>query len=316
MKKIIVTAGPALFKANLRTIHKNNYIYRVNGAHGTIEEIITQFKIIRKAISDAELILDLPGNKIRTANLDNPIVIKKGERFTLSVRQINYKSLNKHLKKGDEILAADSTLKFVVEKVDKNDIMFKSESNGTLENNKGLHIRGIHHHIPFLFEKDINLLKLTNDIKIDFVSLSFVRNNNDIRIAKECVKGQTKIIAKIETKSAVDNINKILEEVDYINVDRGDLSTEVGLVKVPSYQKYIVDRTLFFNKNVFVATQFLKNMINNPVPSISEIVDLYNTLKMGVFGIQLSDETAVGKYPVECLEIINRIVEEIESEMI
>lgn len=119
----------------------------------------------------------------------------------------------------------------------------------------------------------------------------------------------------METKAAVDNLDQILQSVDHILVDRGDLSTEIGLEKVPSYQRFIVKKTLFYNKRVFLVTQFLKNMEDKPVPTIAEIVDMYNSLKMGIYGIQLSEETAIGKYPKECLKIIERMIQEVGSEV-
>ena len=95
-------------------------------------------------------------------------------------------------------------------------------------------------------------------------------------------------------------------------VDRGDLSTEVGIEKIPAYQAHILNKALYFNKKVFLATQFLKNMEINPIPTIPEVIDLYNTLQMGIYGIQMSEETAVGKYPKECLEMIAKLMDEIE----
>ena len=124
------------------------------------------------------------------------------------------------------------------------------------------------------------------------------------------------IISKVETVSAVDNLIDILKEVEYILIDRGDLSAEIGLAKVPSCQQYIIDKALFYNKKVFLATQFLKSMEHNPLPTIAETIDLYNSLKSGVYGIQMSEETAVGKYPKECLEVISSMIKEIDSEYI
>jgi pyruvate kinase len=247
--------------------------------------------------------------------LSKPIKVTKGKCFTLTYEQTNFGDFHEYIKPEDVVWASDSTLKFVVKESGKKEITFFSESNGLLENNKGLHVRGIHKDIPFLFQKDLDLLRLASTLRVDFVSLSFVRNKEDIISAKELTGHDIKIIAKIETRSAVDNIQEIFEEVEYINIDRGDLSTEIGLVKVAAYQKYIVEKALFYNKKVFLATQFLKNMISNPVPSISEVVDLYNTFKLGVFGIQLSEETAIGQYPAECLDIISRVIDEIESEV-
>jgi pyruvate kinase len=118
----------------------------------------------------------------------------------------------------------------------------------------------------------------------------------------------------VETLSAVENVDKILDEVEYILIDRGDLSTDVGLLEVPKYQKYIIEKALFSNRRVFLATQFLKSMEYNPIPTFPEVIDLYNTLKTGIYGVQLSEETAVGKYPKECVEVIRDTLRKMKEE--
>jgi pyruvate kinase len=176
-----------------------------------------------------------------------------------------------------------------------------------------MHVRGIHKNIPFLFDKDKELIKLANKHNLSYVGLSFVRTAQDILEAKNLITNST-IISKVETVAAVENLIDILNEVDYILIDRGDLSTEIGLEKVPAYQQYIIDKTVFYGKKVFLATQFLKSMEHNPIPTIPEVIDMYNTLKSGIYGIQMSEETAVGKYPKNVLTIINNILTEIDNE--
>jgi pyruvate kinase len=177
-----------------------------------------------------------------------------------------------------------------------------------------LHVRGIHDKIPFLFDKDYRLIELANKYKIDFIGLSFVRNVEDLQLAREYINIEVEIIAKVETKSSVVNIQSILNNVEYILLDRGDLSTEIGIEKIPDYQKFIIDKTLFHNKRIFLATQFLKNMEEKPVPTIAEVIDMYNTFKSGVYGIQLAEETAIGKYPKKCLSLIDRLIKEVNNE--
>ncbi len=316
MKKIIVTIGPSLLDNHLiRDIHTKNYIYRINGAHGDIHQIERYIQQILTEVPNAEVLLDLPGNKIRLENLNQPLQLKQLEKFTLSADQINYPDFYHHLKKGDVVWANDSIFKFIVHEVDRQHVVFESHSDGVLTNNKGLHVRGIHHGIPFLFQKDKELLELAGRHRLSYLGLSFVRNIEDILEVRNKVDSSIQLISKIETAEAVRNIDSILNFVDYVLVDRGDLSTEVGLSKVPSYQKYIVERGLFFNKKVFLATQFLKTMEVNPIPTIAEVIDLYNTLKMGVYGIQLSEETAIGAHPVKCLSVIHDLLNEIVQEL-
>lgn len=316
MKKVIVTLGPAVLYNNstIKEMDNNGFIYRINGAHGNIESVKEYIKEIRRQFSDPSILIDLPGNKIRTKNLIEPIRLQKNKKFRLTSHQTNYKDFFKYVKKDDVVLADDSTLKFVVEDVSDDGISFISESEGLLLSNKGLHIKGVNKELPFLFEIDKELIDIAYKYKISHLGLSFVRTVDDINEAQEMIDKNITIIAKVETMAAVENITDILQAVDYILIDRGDLSTEVGLEKIPYFQKYIIEKALFYNKKIFLATQFLKSMVERPIPSIAEIIDLYNTFKQGVYGIQLSEETAVGKYPMECLEVIKKMIQEIDLE--
>jgi pyruvate kinase len=212
-------------------------------------------------------------------------------------------------------LAKDSTLKFIVENVNEKEISFLSKSDGCLLLNNGFHIKKIYEKLPFLFQKDNDLIELSNKYKISYIGLSFVRNDDDVDEAKKLIDSDIKLISKIETRLAVDNINNILKKVDYILIDRGDLSADIGLEKLPAYQRFIIEKANFHNKKIFLATQFLKNMEDKPIPTIAEVIDMYNSFKMGIYGIQLSEETAIGKYPRECLEMIKTIIKEIDLEI-
>lgn len=303
--------GPASFNENgLKISHQDNYLYRINGAHNNRASVEKTVCLLREQYSNPKIIMDLPGNKIRTANLDKPIQVKKGQEFTLNASNTNFPDFKKYLEKNHIVYADDSTLMFKVIECYRNQLLFTSFSDGFLKNGKGLHVRGIHSDIPFLFEKDLELINVANELKLEFVGLSFVRDHSDIDLAMKKINSDISILPKIETLSAVKNINTILENVDHILIDRGDLSTDVGLYKVPIFQDYIIKKAKYFNKPVYLATQFLKNMEINPIPTIAEVVDLYNTLTLGVRGIQLSEETAVGKYPQKCLDTINQIITE------
>ncbi|ADG94582.1 Pyruvate kinase [Arcobacter nitrofigilis DSM 7299] len=318
MKKIIATVGPSLlYTTPIKEIHTEQNIYRINGAHGTIEELEKYILEIKSQIKDANILMDLPGNKVRTSGFENGYIdIKENEEFNLSFKQMNYTNFYFHLKIGDTVWANDSIFKFTVQDIDKKNekISFLSHSTGKLLNNKGMHVRGIHENIPFLFEKDKLLIELANKHNLSYIGLSFVRTKKDIEEAQKLINKDCIIISKVETIAAVNNLVDILSIVDYILIDRGDLSTEVGLNKIPSYQKYIIDKALFYSKKVFLATQFLKSMEHNPIPTIPEVIDMYNTLKSGIYGIQMSEETAVGKYPKNCLDTISGLMEEINNE--
>lgn len=212
--------------------------------------------------------------------------------------------------------ANDSVFEFEVVSADSEKIVFLSKSDGILINNKGVHVRGIHDEIPFLFEKDRQLIELANKWALSFVGLSFVRKADNVKEVKELILGKTDLITKIETLDAVNNINDILPLTNYILVDRGDLSTDIGVEKIPRFQKYIINKALFFDVKIFLATQILKNMETKPIPTIGEIEALYDIYKSGVYGVQMSEETAVGKYVKKCVEILKAMEDEVKSEKI
>lgn len=218
--------------------------------------------------------MDLPGNKVRIRNLDKGIVL---EATTEGIR-------------------------------------FLSKSDGVLINNKGVRARGIHEEIPFLFEKDKQLIELANQYGLDFIGLSFVRKSEDVREAKELLNSKTQVISKIETIDVVQNTNEILPLVRYVLVDRGDLSTDIGIENVLRYQRFIIEKAHFYDEKIFLATQILKNMETKPIPTIGEIEALYEIYKSGAYGVRMSEETAVGKYVKEYVDMLYKMTTEVAAE--
>lgn len=317
MKRYILTTGPALGKeVPLSEVHSDKNIYRINGAHGSLAEIEATIRSIRNQAPGAPILLDLPGNKVRTANIDVGIQLEKGKTFALSGEHFNYPEFYRHLKPGMTAWANDSMFEFEVVSADKEKIVFLSKSDGVLINNKGVHVRGIHQDIPFLFEKDKQLIALANQYKLEFVGLSFVRSAANVQEAQALIGPDTQVISKIETIDAVEHINDILPLVNYILVDRGDLSTDIGIEKIPRFQQYIIEKALYFDVKVFLATQVLKNMETKPLPTIGEVEALYDIMKSGIYGVQLSEETAVGRYVAECVQVLEQMDREILSEQI
>lgn len=318
MKRFILTVGPALLnEVPLPEIHENRNIYRINGAHGNLEDIEGYILKIRSQVPEADILMDLPGNKVRTKNLpDGGIRLEKGKTFEISSKCFNYPDFYTHLKSGMTAWANDSIFEFEVVSADEGKIVFMSKSEGVLINNKGVHVRGIHDRIPFLFEKDRRLIELANKYALSFVGLSFVRKAENVKEARSLIGAKTDLITKIETLDAVNNINEILPLTSYILVDRGDLSTDVGLDKIPRFQKYIIDKALFFDVKVFLATQILKNMETRPLPTIGEIEALYEIYKSGAHGVQMSEETAVGQYVQNCVKVLRDMETEVRSESI
>lgn len=318
MKRFILTVGPALLcEVPLTEIHNERNIYRINGAHGSVEDIENYILKIREQIPEADILMDLPGNKVRTKELpEGGIMVESGKSFELPDRCFNYPEFYKHLKPGMTAWANDSVFEFEVVSVDQEKIIFLSKSDGVLINNKGIHVRGIHENIPFLFEKDRELIRLANKWALSFVGLSFVRKPENVTEVRSMISGRTDLITKIETLEAVEHINDILPLTNYILVDRGDLSTDVGVGKIPRFQKYIIDKALFFDVKIFLATQVLKSMETKPIPTIGEIEALYDIYKSGVYGVQMSEETAVGKYVQNCVKVLQDMEQEVKGETI
>jgi len=318
MKRFILTVGPALLhEVPLTEVHDERNIYRINGAHGSIDDIEKYILKIREQVPEADILMDLPGNKVRTKDLPNGgVTVEKGKTFELSSQCFNYPEFYKHLKPGMIAWANDSIFEFEVVSADSEKIVFLSKSDGILINNKGVHVRGIHDQIPFLFEKDRQLIELANKWALTFVGLSFVRKPEDVKEVRALISGKTDLITKIETLDAVNNINEILPLTNYILVDRGDLSTDVGVIKIPRFQKFIIDKALFFDVKIFLATQVLKGMETKPLPTIAEVEALYEIYKSGVYGVQMSEETAVGKYVVNCVNVLRDMEKEVRAEVI
>lgn len=304
---IIVTLGPPFFDVEcIKTIDAlGRCIYRINGAHSDELQARNYIARVREILPQAKILIDLPGNKIRTANLEVPICLAKGEEFTLQSHQINYPEFYMHLKPGDKILANDSVFTFEVVEAAKEALRLRSYSDGLLQSNKGLHTKGATDEIPFLFEKDYMLMRVAKEEKVNYLGLSYVRSGQDIKeVKKHLGQCDIQLIAKVETAAAIENLYAIFQEVSSILVDRGDLSSAIGLLNLASAQDNIIEAAKRAHVEVYLATQFLKNMEQCPVPLIAEVIDLCQTVRSGVAGIQLSEETAVGKYPVECVKLV------------
>ena len=288
------------------------FIYRINGAHGSLEFISKSIDRIRSILPNAKILIDLPGNKIRLNNIEKPIAIKYGDEINLSREHFNCSDFFDLVKNHMEFFTNEGQDTLLVIKHDRKSIQFKSLSNGVLLNNKGFTATGINKSLPFLFEKDKQLLQLIHLKSIDYAGLSFTRTYKDILTAKEYAGFNQQFMVKVETRDAIGDLKDIFSHSEYILIDRGDLSLEVGVENVPYYIDYVLKNKMAHNK-IFIATQFLKFMETHPVPLLSEINDIYNTLQKDIEGIQLSEETAIGHFPVECLQVVSKIMDIIYS---
>lgn len=309
MERLIVTIGPALRnRYDLKQIHKpGRYIYRINGAHGKIEDIEEYVLYIKKQIPDAQIMIDLPGNKIRTKRISDPIPFKTGTTIRLERDNFNYSDYFSLLTPDMTVTTNDGLNHFSIKEIETDFIRVVAKNDGFIYNNKGFYANGVSRGLPFLFEKDFQIIELAKKHRLAFLGLSFVRTVEDVKEAENHIGEHIGIIPKVETRSAMENLDALLDYCRMVLVDRGDLSLEVGIVNVPYYVDKVLEKA--GDTRVFIATQFLKFMENNPIPLLSEVNDLYHTIKRGVYGIQLSEETAVGKFPLECLELIEAVME-------
>jgi pyruvate kinase len=291
-------------------VERGATILRINGAHASVQDAVHLIAVIRKSVGRrAKILVDLPGNKIRTANLDRPLTLEAGQPFRLEASQFNYPGFLTHLKPGDELLASDGRLRFVVEACGRERVTLVPLYGGLLESNKGVHLVGLHPPLPFLFEYDRALIQMAREQGADFVGLSYVRQASHVEEAYKLLEGSPmEFICKIETREACEELDRILPLTRHVLIDRGDLSSEIGLYRMPRMERLIAARAAARGVKVFVATQILYNMVQYPIPLMAEVSALHE-LATYADGIQLSDETAVGKYPFEVLEVIRRMRE-------
>jgi len=269
--KVIVTLGPSIVNSKkLKDILSHGpCIFRINGAHVEPDNICEIVEEVREVLPEAEFMLDLPGNKVRTKGLTEPLRLVKNEYFDIHSHQLNFPEFSDYVKEGDIIFAHDSIYRLEVKEVEGKTIRFLSHSDGFLLGNKGLHIKGLSDGLPFLFEKDYKLIEKACKYSIDHLALSFVRKGEDIVIVKDLLNKYTSfphIIAKVETSMALENIESIFDEVDSILIDRGDLSSDIGIHNLAYWQGVVINKARSKGKNIFLATQFLKNMEKSPLP--------------------------------------------------
>jgi pyruvate kinase len=322
IKDVICTIGPSsLNKKVLLELKKEGMtIARINGSHGSVEEIDEIIKTIHNIVPDTKILLDLPGNKIRTTNVDLPISFTKGEIITLKKEMLTFPELYTVINVEEQILADDNTIILEVIEIRDTDIICKCLTDGTLKPNKGIRYNHENNRennqLPFIFEKDMHLLDLVIKNDVDYVGTSFIRTVENVRRIKAFLDGtKVKIITKIETIDALNNLSLILKETDHIMVDRGDLSSEVGLENIAWHQNEILKQCLESNKPVIIATQLLKSMENKSLPYIAEISDITNATINGATGLMLSEETAIGKFPVESVKVLKTVANSIEKKI-
>jgi pyruvate kinase len=317
--EIFGTLGPALLTETKlgALIDAGVTIFRINGAHSDGAGTSRMIEDVRRLVGDrAKIMVDLPTNKIRVRDLREQIVFEPGESFVLHGEQLNYPPLCKLVQVGDEVIVNDGKNRLEVTRAAPDAIEFRADASGQLGNNRGLIFsRDFHDRdFPYFFERDLELIEVINAFAVDYVGLSYVRHEKDKQEALRRIENHASLIYKVETRSAWENLETLICPGEKISIDRGDLAGEIGLLNIPHAQDRIIRFAHRHRIAVYVATQFLATMEHSPIPMVSEVTGLYEMIKLGVSGIQLSEETAVGLYPVEAVRWVRDIERLVEAE--
>ena len=332
--KIVCTIGPATDTEEmiLRLIQSGMNVARFNFSHGTHEDHKEHFETLvklREALNiPVAALLDTKGPEIRLGNIPHgPVSLVRGERFTLTINEVegdvhhasvSYKALVKDVHKGSRVLIDDGNIELECEKVTETDIHCKVIVGGPVSSRKGVNIPGTVLSMPFISERDKDDLIFGAQLGFDFVAASFVRNAEDIhelRALLTSVGSNARIISKIESAQAIENIDSIIDASDGIMIARGDLGVEVPFEEVPVLQKDIIKKANVRGKYVITATQMLESMIHNPRPTRAEAADVANAVYDGTSAVMLSGETAAGEWPIEAVRTMAAICERTERDI-
>ncbi|MFQ6043866.1 MAG: pyruvate kinase [Candidatus Poribacteria bacterium] len=324
--KIICTLGPASESPEVikALIEVGMDVARLNFSHDTREAFVRRIKLIRQISTEMNktvaILQDLSGPKLRIGRISQePALLTPGNPFALTVRpvagderevSITYHNLPGEVKIGDTIFLADGQLELKVISVSNADINCEVVAGGELTSNKGIHVPGVSLSTPAVTEKDIDDLRFGIQQGVDWVALSFVRNREDVLTARQVLKesqADIPIIAKIEKREALYNIDEIIQVVDGLMVARGDLGLEIPIREIPAAQKRIIKKANAVGIPVITATQMLESMIENPRPTRAEVTDIANAIFDGTDAVMLSGETAIGKYPVQATRIMDEV---------
>ena len=331
--KIICTLGPSTDKDGvLRELIANGMnVARFNFSHGSHEEHkgrLDLLKSLREELGKpVAALLDTKGPEIRLKDFKNGTeMLEAGQTFTLTTRDvegtkeicsITYKDLPQDVAPGGTIMLDDGLIKLQIQTVNDTDIVCTVLNNGKIKNKKGVNVPGVHLSMPYMSQRDKDDIIFGIEQGFDFIAASFVRTAQDVYEIRNLLNeydSNIRIIAKIENREGVNNIDSILAAADAVMVARGDLGVEIDFTELPGIQKTIIDRSFSFGKPIVTATQMLDSMIVNPRPTRAEISDVANAIYDGTSAIMLSGETAAGAYPVEALKTMSAIAERTEQE--
>lgn len=334
--KIICSIGPSTqtwenFKG---IVEAGMNVARINFSHATMEERRLDESLVKRAREELganiAILYDTKGPDLRTCNFANDkIELVKGktirivetddenEEGTEEKIHLNYKGVLKDLQVGSPILLDDGFYKLIVTSVESDGVTCEIQNSGTIKSRRGVCMPGVKLYVPYVSEKDEDDIKYACENDGDYLAISFVNSADDIRQVKDlCArygKPNMPIISKVETQYAMDNLEEIVEASDYIMVARGDLGIETGVENLPLYQQKMIDMCHAHGKGVIMATQMMYSMKTNIRPTNAEVTDVANAVLAGCDAIMTSDETTIGNYPVETIQTMSSICENVEQ---
>jgi pyruvate kinase len=331
--KIVCTIGPASRSAKIidRLLKAGMDVARLNFSHGSHAEHAQSIALIRAAAIKRQkpvaILADLQGPKIRTGPLAgaSPVLLRTGQKFVITTARVLgdstrvstvFRPLPREVHRGDRILLSDGLIELRVEQVRGQEVICQVVNGGALGEHKGINLPGIQLRVPALTPKDRIDLVFALKHGVNYIAVSFVRRPEDVVLAKNLVRRagkDTPVIAKLEKPEAIESLDGILRVADGVMVARGDLGVEMSPERVPVVQKMIINRARQARRPVITATQMLESMTENPRPTRAEASDVANAIFDGSDAVMLSAETASGKYPVETVSMMARIIEDAEG---
>jgi pyruvate kinase len=331
--KIVCTIGPASRSPRIidRLLRAGMDVARLNFSHGSHANQAESIAMLRAAAAHIHkpiaILADLQGPKIRTGPLAGsvPVILRTGQKFVITTARVLgdstrvstvFKPLPREVHRGNRILLSDGLIELRVEQVRGREVICEVVNGGALGEHKGINLPGVKLRVPALTPKDREDLLFALKHGANYIAVSFVRRPEDVVLAQSLVRRagkDTPVIAKLEKPEAIENLDAILRVADGVMVARGDLGVEMNPERVPVVQKTIIKRAREFRRPVITATQMLESMTENPRPTRAEASDVANAIFDGSDAVMLSAETASGKYPVEAVSMMARIIEEAES---
>ncbi len=331
--KIVCTIGPASCSPRIirRLVEAGMDVARLNFSHGTHAEHAQNIVALRAAAVEQEkpiaILADLQGPKIRTGPLagSRPVKLRTGQRFVITTAKVlgdstrvstTFRPLPREVHRGDRVLLSDGLIELRVAQVRGSEVICEVVNGGALGEHKGINLPGIKLKVPALTPKDREDLAFALKHGANYIAVSFVRRPEDVLLAKSLIRRAGKsipVIAKLEKPEAIENLDAILRAADGVMVARGDLGVEMNPERVPVVQKTIIARARHFRRPVITATQMLESMTENPRPTRAEASDVANAIFDGSDAVMLSAETASGKYPVEAVSMMAKIIAEAEA---